>query len=43
MTLLNALIANLLVAIHAEKIFVNLMMLVALDFNLFPKEWSGLP
>jgi len=43
MTLLNALIADLLVAIHAEQIFVNLRMLVALDFNLLPKEWLSLP
>ena len=43
MTLLNALIANLLVAIYAEKIFVNLRMVVALDFNLLPKEWSRAP
>lgn len=36
MTQLNALEADLLVAIHTEKIFVNLWMLVALDFDLLP-------
>ena len=38
MTQLNALEADLLVAIHTEKFFVNLRMLVAFDFDLLPKE-----
>jgi hypothetical protein len=42
-TQLNALEADLLVAIHTEIFFVNLRMLVAFDFDLLAKEWSRLP